>query len=121
MQDIAFSIASLYVSFSLLISGFYIRVSDMTLSVARGLSWASFNKYSFQALARTELQDRSWPSTTCVRETGALIFSALMQSLEQWRAPSPFPPKGLGIQCLPKASLYYKPVLYLPCLLISKA
>lgn len=68
-QDIAFSIASLYVSFSLLISGFYIRVSDMTLSVARGLSWASFNKYSFQALARTELQDRSWPSTTCVRET----------------------------------------------------
>jgi hypothetical protein len=78
LQDIAFSVASLYISFSLLICGFYIRVSDMTLSAARALSWASFNKYTFQALAVTELgANRTWSSSTCVTTAGTLHPTAL--------------------------------------------
>lgn len=61
----AFSLATIYISFSLLICGFYIRVRDMTLSIVRGLTWASFSKYTFQALANTELKNRVWASQTC--------------------------------------------------------
>lgn len=61
----AFSMATVYISFSLLICGFYIRIRDMTLSVVRGLTWVSFSKYTFQALAKTELQGRVWEDTTC--------------------------------------------------------
>ena len=71
MQDSASALAGLYVSFSLLICGYYIRVSDMTLSFVRGLSWASFNKYAFQAVAVTELgRDRMW-TEACPLQTGA--------------------------------------------------
>ena len=81
MQDTASAFAGLYISFSLLICGYYIRVSDMTLSFARGLSWASFNKYAFQALAVTELgRDRQW-SQACPVQTGVLPLSHILMHL----------------------------------------
>ena len=64
-QDSAFSVATIYITFSLLICGFYIRIKDMTLSVIRGLTWASYCKYTFQALAYTELEDRTWDPAPC--------------------------------------------------------
>ena len=67
--------ATIYISFSLLICGFYIRIRDMTLSVVRGLTWVSFSKYSFQGLAITELQNRVWEDPTCQPlTTGTLPF-----------------------------------------------
>ena len=79
LQDMAFSLATIYISFSLLICGFYIRIEDMTLSIARGLSWASFPKYAFQGLARTELVNRVWDANSCTPvETGELVCSPIV-------------------------------------------
>lgn len=61
----AFSISTIYISFSLLLCGFYIRVSDMELSVVRALTWASFSKYAFNAMATVELKDRVWTDFSC--------------------------------------------------------
>lgn len=79
VQDPAFTVATIYITFSLLICGFYIRVSEMTLSVIKGLSWTSFSKYTFQALAYTELQNRTWDNTTCTANVAGQLFSFLTQ------------------------------------------
>ena len=42
----AFVVATAYVALSILLSGFYIRVADMAVSVMRGLSWISYTKYA---------------------------------------------------------------------------
>lgn len=69
MQDAAFTITSSYVSMSLLLCGFYIRVKDMPLSFIKGLTWATFSKYTLQGLAHNEFQDRDWSDTTSTCST----------------------------------------------------
>ena len=39
-------IATAYVALSILLSGFYIRVASMAVSIMRGLSWVSYTKYA---------------------------------------------------------------------------
>ena len=42
------------------------RLQTLTLSVMRGLSWASFSKYTFDALSSNEFFDRQWTGlATC--------------------------------------------------------
>ena len=65
VQDAAFGMAASYVSFSLLLCGFYVRVADMRLSIMKGLTWVSFSKYTLEALAHNELQDRVWDTASC--------------------------------------------------------
>ena len=60
LQDTGYTIASFYLTFSLLLAGYYIRIPSMILSVARGLSWASFSHYTFEAMAVNELGGRNW-------------------------------------------------------------
>ena len=60
LQDTAYAIASTYLTFSLLFCGFYVAVNNMVLSVARALTWASYSKYTFQALTVNEFQSRVW-------------------------------------------------------------
>lgn len=66
-QDAAYAITSSYLSLCLLLCGFYIRLADMKLSFYKGLTWATFSKYTFQALSINELQDRVWDLSTCTQ------------------------------------------------------
>lgn len=59
-QDTGYSIASIYLTFSILLCGYYVRINTLTLSIMRGLTWASFSKYTFDALAFNEFQGRQW-------------------------------------------------------------
>ena len=43
-QDLAYVLATGYVAASILLSGFYLRISDMRLQLMRGLSWLSYTK-----------------------------------------------------------------------------
>lgn len=61
VQDTAYAIASTYLTFSLLFCGFYIPPNNIKLSVARALTWASYSKYTFQALALNELDGMTFP------------------------------------------------------------
>ena len=69
MQDAAFTLGSLYVTICLVLCGFYIRISDIRLSVLKGLSWACFSKYTFQGLAVNELKDRPYDIANCKSTT----------------------------------------------------
>ena len=60
VQDTGYSIASIYLTFSILLCGYYVRINTLTLSIMRGLTWASFSKYTFDALAYNEFFDRTW-------------------------------------------------------------
>ena len=68
VQDTAYAVASTYLTFSLLFCGFYVAIPNMVLSVARALSWASFSKYTFEALMQNEFQNRTW-SEPCSTST----------------------------------------------------
>ncbi len=43
-QDLAYVLATGYVASSILLSGFYLRVTDMALSLMRSLSYLSYTK-----------------------------------------------------------------------------
>ena len=49
-QDLAYVLATGYVAASILLSGFYLRVGDMRLSVMRALSWLSYTKCALAPL-----------------------------------------------------------------------
>lgn len=65
MQDMAYAVSSTYLVSCLLLCGFYIRYSDLTLSYYKGLTWTAFSKYTFEGLAINEFQDRKWDLTHC--------------------------------------------------------
>ena len=39
----------------------------MTLSFFKGLTWATFSKYTYQALALNELKNRQWDLSSCTQ------------------------------------------------------
>ncbi len=43
-QDLAYVLATGYVASSILLSGFYLRVTDMSLALMRSLSYLSYTK-----------------------------------------------------------------------------
>lgn len=82
VQDAAHAITSSYLMLNLLLCGFYLRIPDMTLSFYKGLTWATFAKYTFQGLAINELKDRQWDLSSCSqtnpgRTPGAHLFLLL--------------------------------------------
>ena len=83
--------AASYVSFSLLLCGFYVRVADMRLSIMKGLTWVSFSKYTLEALAHNELQNRVWDTASCDEQFPS----------EPWRT--------LPFACSTSSSLPWKP------------
>ena len=70
MQDMAYTVATGYVATSILLSGFYLRISAIKYAVIRGLSWASYTKYAMQAMGRIELLGRMWGPDTCSQGQG---------------------------------------------------
>ena len=74
LQDTAYALASCYITFSLLLCGFYVPVRNMVLTVARALTWASFSKYTFEALTINEFKDRTW-SEGCTGSHTRELFS----------------------------------------------
>ena len=60
VQDTAYALASTYLTFSLLFCGFYVSVNNMVLSFTRALTWASYSKYTFEALTANEFHERIW-------------------------------------------------------------
>lgn len=60
-QDLAYIIATSYVAISILLSGFFIRISDIRLGFLRGISWCVYMKYSLIGAVRRELLGRTWP------------------------------------------------------------
>ena len=73
VQDTGYTIASFYLTFSLLLSGYYIRVQSITLSVAKGLVWASFSRYTFEAMAVNEFRNRYWTEPCDAAQSGAAL------------------------------------------------
>ena len=56
-QDLAYVLATGYVASSILLSGFYLRVTDMSLALMRSLSYLSYTKCAL--CAPKELQTPS--------------------------------------------------------------
>lgn len=71
MQDAAFLLANTYSSASLFLCGFYIRITDIKLSMMKGLSWAVYSKYTLDALAVNEFQGRQWDTSSCKNTTAS--------------------------------------------------
>ena len=67
----AYTIATGYVALSILLVGFYIRISAIKAGFVRGLSWLTYTKYSVQAMGRIELLGRVWGPETCQPVQGA--------------------------------------------------
>lgn len=65
VQDLAYVLATSYVATSILVSGFYIRIRDMRVSIMRGLSYLSYTKYAMQGVSRLELSGRRFDDTNC--------------------------------------------------------
>ena len=65
VQDMAYVLSTGYVALCILLSGFFIRIKDISIGFVKTLSWASYPKYAMIALARLELQGRKWPETDC--------------------------------------------------------
>ncbi|KAK9808556.1 hypothetical protein WJX73_008341 [Symbiochloris irregularis] len=72
-QDTAYAVATTYLTFSLLLCGFYVAIPNMVLSFTRGLSWASFSKYTFEALMANEFVARIW-TQPCQSRSGAILI-----------------------------------------------
>ena len=78
----AYTVATGYVATSILLSGFYLRISAIKYAVIRGLSWASYTKYAMQAMGRIELLGRMWGPDTCTQGQGMsprILLSACFQ------------------------------------------
>lgn len=73
LQDMAYTIATGYVALSILLAGFYIRISAIKAGFVRALSWLTYTKYSVQALGRIELLGRLWGPETCQSTQGTPI------------------------------------------------
>lgn len=71
LQDLAYIVATGYVTASILLSGFYIRFRDFGLGFIRALSWANYQRYSFNAIARLELAGVTWAPEQCFLSSGA--------------------------------------------------
>ena len=65
VQDLAYVLATSYVATSILLSGFYIRIRDMRVSVMRGLAYLSYTKYAMQGVSRLELLGRTFDDSSC--------------------------------------------------------
>ena len=59
---------------SILLSGFYIRIKDMKVSVMRGLSYLSYTKYAMQGVSRLELAGRLFDSSSCPSTAGTQLL-----------------------------------------------
>ena len=87
VQDTAYAIASMYMTISLLLCGFYIPPGLIRLSVFKALTWTSYSKYTFQALAHNELQDRVF--TDPCETDYSKIRELQTQHLKDSRLPQP--------------------------------
>jgi hypothetical protein len=67
LQDMAYVLSTGYVAFCILLSGFFIRIKDVSIGFIKALSWASYPKFSMMALARLELIGRNYSDLTCKR------------------------------------------------------
>lgn len=76
MQDMAYTLATGYVAASILLSGFYLRISAIKIGFIRALSWASYTKYAMQAMGRIELLGRVWSPSTCTLTTGKIFITS---------------------------------------------
>ena len=54
-----------YVTASILLSGFYIRINQISIGFLRALSWATYTKYALFGVARLELSGVVWPNVQC--------------------------------------------------------
>ena len=54
-QDVAYVLAIAYVSLSILLGGFYIRISDVPFKILRSISYLSYPRFALQGLAINEL------------------------------------------------------------------
>ena len=54
-----------YVTASILLSGFYIRINQISIGFLRALSWATYTKYALFGVARLELSGLVWPNVQC--------------------------------------------------------
>ncbi len=66
----AYVVSTGYVAMCILLSGFFIRIKDVSIGCVRALSWTSYPKYTLIALARLELLGREWSDKDCQRSTG---------------------------------------------------
>lgn len=71
VQDMAYTLATGYVAASILLSGFYLRISAIKIGFIRALSWVSYTKYAMQAMGRIELLGRVWSPSTCSLNKGS--------------------------------------------------
>jgi ATP-binding cassette subfamily G (WHITE) protein 2 len=61
----AYVLATGYVASSILLSGFYLRISAIKIGFIRALSWLSYTKYAMQAMGRIQLLGATWDPSTC--------------------------------------------------------
>ena len=73
-QDLAYVLATGYVAASILLSGFYLRARDMSLTAMRGLSYLSYTKYAMEGVSQIELRGVTWDG--CGGALGAAIKQA---------------------------------------------
>jgi ATP-binding cassette, subfamily G (WHITE), member 2 len=72
-QDVAYVISIAYVSLSILLSGFYIRASDIPFRILRWMSYLSYPRYAFQGLAMVELNPDIYLGTTTNCLSGGML------------------------------------------------
>ena len=80
LQDMAYTLATGYVASSILLSGFYLRISAIKYAFCRGLSWLSYTKYAMQAMGRIELLGRVWSPDTCTFTKGETLCHAILSA-----------------------------------------
>ena len=105
-------LATGYVASSILMSGFYIRIQDMKVSVMRGLSYLSYTKYAMQGVARLELLGRSFDNPGC---QAARAFPSLAVPCHLWLSRV-----GSGNSCRALFHKDYVSCFGQPCLLGSE-
>ena len=85
-----------YVTASILLSGFYIRINQISIGFLRALSWATYTKYALSGVARLELAGVVWPDVQCSAQPATRGTSSL-RAISFRGAPKSCSPHGCSV------------------------